>query len=87
MCACGSNFGLSALCEMTGLGAVGLIQAFEQYLAPQGVTGGVQDLSSVCNYCTVAFSNLLKRNNLNCNFFPSIAECSTKEKVSVQCYY
>lgn len=48
---------------------------------------GIQDLSSVCNYCTVAFSNLLKGNNSNCKLFPSVAEHCTKEKVSVQGYY
>lgn len=47
MHAYGPNFGLSALCEMTGLGASGLIQTLEQYLDAQGVTGGTGPVQCV----------------------------------------
>lgn len=40
MCAHGPNFGISALCETTDLGALGLIQALEQRLAAQEGLGG-----------------------------------------------
>lgn len=45
----GPNFELSALCEMTGLGVLGLIQALEQYLVAQGVTGGYR----TCPECVI----------------------------------
>lgn len=76
----GPNFGLSAPCETTGLDASGLIQASEQIFGGSGRDHGVQDLSSACNYSTVAVSNLLKGNNLNCKLFPSTAEPLHKGK-------
>lgn len=74
--------------NMTALGAPGLIQALEKYLAAREMTGAYRTCP-VCvrNFYSVAFSNQLKGNNFNCKLFPSIAEHFTKEKISVQGYY
>lgn len=67
--------------NMTALGAPGLIQALEKYLAAREMTGAYRTCP-VCvrNFYSVAFSNQLKGNNFNCKLFPSIAEHFTKEK-------